>query len=251
MTMQFFRPNELDTTTMIKVDAVNTLTISYAFDRDKNTRWETVGYGTTTSTVFSIEFTTATALDKFYLLNHNLKQFRVFYNSVTANTFTPNISETTNSATANYYTFGTTTVSSVQIQVDLATTTDTEKKIGEIYFGSLMLAFERNPNAASYKPLVDRQQVVHKMPNGGVSQFIVANKFRGQISWKFVTESFTTQLLNIYETGTAIHFVPFGTTTAWDGKAYETLWTNDFDFRHSDNAKDAGYGGMINLEEVA
>lgn len=251
MTMAFFRPNELDTTTMIKVDAVNTLTIANAFDRDKNTRWVTVGYGTTTSTIFSIEFPSSTSLDKCFLINHNLKQFRVFYNSTTANTFTPNISETTNSATSNYYSFATTAVSSVQIQVDRATTADTEKAIGEIYFGSLMLTFERNPNAASYKPLVDRQQVVHKMPNGGVTQFIVANKFKAQISWKFLTESFYTSLLNIYETGTAVMFVPFGTTTSWDGKAYECLWTNDFDFKHSTSNQDAGYGGQINLEEVA
>ena len=236
---------------MIVVDAANTLTISYAFDRDKKTRWETVGYNSITSTIFSIEFPTSTVLDKFYLLNHNLKQFRVFYNSVTANTFTPNISETTNSATANYYSFATTTVSSLQIQVDAATTADTEKMIGEIYAGSLMLTFERNPDSASYKPLVDRQQVIHKMPNGGVSQFIVANKFRAQVSWKYITESFYNSLLNIYETGTAIHFVPFPTTTSWDGRAYETLWTNDFDFKHSSNNTDAGFGGMINLEEVA
>ena len=251
MTMLFLRPNELDTTTMIKVDAVNTLTVSYALDRDKNTRWTTVGYGTSTATIFSIEFETSTVIDKFYLQNHNLKQFRVFYNSVTANTLTPNISETTNSATSNYYSFATVTVNSLQLQCDLATTVDTEKKVGEIYAGSLMLAFERNPNAASYKPLVDRQSVVHRMPNGGSTQFIVANKFKGDISWKYLTESFYNSLLNIYETATAIHFVPFPTTTSWDGKAYECIWTNDFDFKHSDSNKDAGFGGIIKLEEVA
>lgn len=249
--MVFLRPNKLDTSTMIKVDAANTLTISYAFDRDKNTKWKTVGYGTSTSTIFSIEFNTATAIDKFYLQNHNLKQFRVFYNSTTSNTLTPNISETTNSATSNYYSFATITVTSLQLQLDRAVTADTEKQFGEIYVGSLMLAFERNPNAASYKPLVDRQQVVHKMPNGGVTQFIVANKFKADISWKYLTESFYNSLLNIYETGTAIHFVPFPTTTSWDAKAYECLWTNDFDFKHSDSNKDAGFGGVIRLQEVA
>lgn len=251
MTMLFLRPNELDTSTMIKVDAVNTLTIAYAFDRDKGTQWATVGYQTTTSTIFSIEFETSTVLTNFHLLNHNLKQFRVFYNSTTANTFTPNISETTNSATSNYYSFATTTVSSIQLQIDRAVTTDTERTVGEIYAGSLMLTFERNPAAANYKPLVDRQQVIHKMPNGGVTQFVIANKFKAQISWKYVTESFYTSLLNVYETSTAIMFVPFPTTTSWDGKAYECLWTNDFDFRHSDSNQDAGFSGQINLEEVA
>ena len=65
------------------------------------------------------------------------------------------------------------------------------------------------------------------------------------------TFAYYNSLFNIYETQTAVMFVPFGTTTAWDGKAYECLWTNDFDFRHSDNNKDAGFSGMITLEEVA
>lgn len=251
MTMLFLRPNELNTSTLIRVDAANTLTIANIFDRDKGSQWSTIGYQTTTSTIFSIEFLTATVIDKAFILNHNLKQFRMFYNSVTANTFTPAINETTNSATANYFSFATTTVSSVQLQMDLATTTDTERSVGELYFGSLMLTFERNPNSASYKPMIDAQKVVHRMPNGGVTQFIVANKFKAQVSWKFITESFYSSLLNIYETGTAVMFVPFPTTTSWDGRAYECLWTNDFDFRHSSDNKDAGFGGAINLEEVA
>lgn len=249
--MLFLRPNELNTSTLIKVDAANTLTVAYAFDRDKQTKWTTVGYQTTTSTLFSIEFQTATVLTNAFLLNHNFKQFRMFYNSTTANVFSPDINATTNSATSNYYSFNTTTVSSIQLQIDRATTVDTERTLGEIYVGSLMLTFERNPSAANYKPLIDRQQVIHKMPNGGVTQFIIANKFKAQISWKFITESFFNSLFNIYETATAIMFIPFGTSTSWDGKAYECLWTNDFDFRHSDNNKDAGFSGMITLEEVA
>lgn len=255
MTMLFLSPNKLNTTTMIKVDPLNTLTIAYAFDRNKNSQWETVGMSTT-ATVFSVEFETATTIDKLFLLNHNLYQYRAFYNSLTSNTFTPNILETANSATSNYYSFNTITVSSIQIQMDQSqvhpvTGNQDERRIGEVYIGSLMLTFERNPTAANYKPIVDRQQVIHKMPNGGVTQFIVANKFKAQISWKFITENFYSSLLNIYETQTAVMFVPFGTTTAWDGKAYECLWTNDFDFRHSDNNQDAGYSGSITLEEVA
>lgn len=251
MSMLFLRQNELNTTTQIVVDAANTISVANILDRDINTKWVTIGYGTNTSTNFSIEFATATAIDRVFLQNHNLKQYRIFYNSLTSNTFTPAISETTNSATSNYYTFATITVSSITLQLDLATTADTEKQVGEFYVGQLMLSLERNPPANNYRPLIDRHQVVHRMPNGGVSQFIVADKFRTQLKWDFLTESFTSQLLDIYETGTTFYFVPFGTTTSWDGKAYEVAWTNDFDFRHSDNNKDAGYSGSITIEEVA
>lgn len=251
MTMVFNRRNNLNTTTQVTVDAANTLTVENIFDRDTGTRWATIGYGTNTSTNLTVSFSPSVVIDRIFLQNHNLKQFRIFYNGATSNTFTPAISETTNSATSNYYTFSTITVSSVTLQVDLATTADTEKEVGELYIGQLLLSMERNPPANSYKPVIDRQQVIHKMPNGGVTQFVVANKFKTNLKWNFLTESFTSQLLNIYETATSFYFVPFGTSTSWDGKAYEVAWTNDFDFRHSDNNKDAGFGGSIVLEEIA
>lgn len=249
--MRFLRPNNLNTTTMVVVDAVNSLTVLNAIDRDPATQWQTAGYGTNTSTIFSIQFSTNTVISNIYLQNHNLRQFRVFYNSATANTFTPAINVSSNSQTAHYFSVNSITVSSIQIQVDLAMTTDTEKKIGEIYVGDLMLQFERNPNAANYKPLSIKEKVIHRMPNGGVSVFIVDKTFKGEVSWKYISESFTSQLQNIYDTNTSFVFVPFATSTSWDGKAYEVAWTNDFDFRHSDNQKQSGFGGKIVIEEVA
>lgn len=251
MSMLFLRKNELNTTTMVVVDAVNTSTVTYAFDRKPATQWSTVGYQTTTSTIFSVEFPTATVIDKIFLKGHNLKQFRVFYNSATANTFSTPINETTNSATANYFTFNTVTVSSVQVQVDRATTTDTEKKIGELYVGSLLLSMERNPPTANYTPEIERKHVIHRMPDGGVSQFITSNRFRTTLRWRHLTDGFVTSLRNIYDTSTSFVFTPFPTTSSWDGDAFEVLWTNDFDFRHSANNFDAGKGGQIVLEERA
>lgn len=249
--MRFLKKNELNTTTMVVTDAANTLTINYAFDRDPDTLWQTVGYGTTTSTIFSIQFNTNTVISNIYIQNHNLRQFRIFYNSATANTFTPAINVSSNSATAHYFSVNSITVTSIQIQVDRAITDDTEKKMGDVYAGNLMVQFERNPNFANYKPLSIKEKVIHRMPNGGVSVFIVDQKFKGEVSWKFVSESFTSQLQNIYDTNTSFVFVPFATSTAWDGRAYEVAWTNDFDFKHSDNNKQSGFGGKIIMEEVA
>lgn len=250
-TMQFFRKNELNTTTQIVVDSVNTATVGNMFDRDTRTKWATVGYGTNTSTIFSIEFATATIIDKIFVQNHNLKQFRIFYNSATANTFSPAINETTNSATSNYYEVATISVNSIQLQVDKAVTADTEKQVGELYLGSLMLTFDQNPSATNYVPLVDRQQVVHNMPNGGVAVFNVADKFQSQIKLKHITSTFEASLRNVFDTGTTFLFVPFGTTTAWDGFAFEVAWTGKYDFKYTANNVNAGYSGTINLEETA
>lgn len=249
--MQFLRKNELNTTTQIKVDAVNTSTIGNIFDRDTRTKWTTAGYLTTTSTIFSVEFATATSIDKIFLLNHNLKQFRIFYNSTTASVFSPDINETTNSATSKYYEVATTSVNSIQIQIDRAMTADTERTIGEFYVGSLMLAFTQNPNSSNYTPSVDREQVVHKMPNGGVAIFNVADKFQATIKLRYITAAFETSLRNVYDTGTTFYFVPFGTTTSWDGAAFEVAWTGKYDFKYSANNVDAGFNGTIILEETA
>jgi len=249
--MSFFKRNQFGTVTMAKVDAVNTSTVNYAIDHDRDTQWTTVGYGTNTSTIFSVELPTATVISQIFLQNHNLKQFRIFYNSVTANTFTPAITKTTNSDASNYFSFASITVNSIQVQVDLAMTADTEKRIGELYIGDVMLSFERNPSAANYKPLTAKQKVIHRMPNGGVTMFIVDQKYKGEISWKHLTASFTSQLQNIYDTGTTFYFMPFLTSTTWNGDAYEVAWTNDFDFRFSDNNKVSGMGGKIIIEEIA
>lgn len=251
MSMIFLSDNYCNTTTQIYVDSANTLSVSNIIDRNVDSQWMTIGYATNTSTILSIEFDSATSISRIFLQNHNLKQFRIFYNSATANTFTPNLSFTTNSEGSNYLAINTVTVNSIQIQCDLAMTDDTEKKIGEIYIGNTLLSFERNPSAANYKPTLIKDRVIHRFPNKGVSTFVGKEKFKAEISWKFVTNSFTSQLLDLYTNNTILYFVPFPTSTAWDGIAYNMLWTNDFDFKYSDNNTSAGQGGKIVLEEIA
>lgn len=249
--MRFLTKNKLDTSTLITVHANNTSTVGNSFDRDPQTKWTTVGFGTNTSTNFTISLSSAQVIDKIYIQNHNLRQFRMFYNGVTANAFTPDINVSSNSATSHYFDISSITVSSVTMQVDLAQTADTEKQVGEIYIGGTIYTFERNPSAKDYKPVIDRTSVIHKMSNGGVVQFIVDDKFKANIKWEFLSTTSYNTLLNLYETGTAFVFMPFPTTTSWDGKAYEVAWTNDFDFNHSESNKNAGYGGQIVIQETA
>lgn len=250
MSMAFLTRNELNTTTQIAVNAANTLTVENLFDHTPRRQFTTIGFSSDTSTNITASFSSSIVIDRIFLQNHNLRQYRVFYNGATANTLTPDINVSSNSATSTYHTFNTITVNSITLQVDRATT-DVEKMIGEFYVGQLRFDFERNPPANKYSPLIDRQQVIHRMADGGVTQFFVADKFKTTLKWDFLTESFTSRLLSLYESVTSFYFVPFGTTTSWDGKAYEVAWTNDFDFRHSDNNMNAGFGGSIVLEETA
>jgi len=125
-----------------------------------------------------------------------------------------------------------------------------EKTIGELIISERKLVFTRNPNAALYNPLIDRTQIEHTMPDGGAILFNVKDKYKTKIGLRYITTSFYDSLLDIYEDADSIYFIPFPTTTSWNGKAYHMVWSGDFDFKFAVNTKD-NYSGNILLKETA
>jgi len=246
--MELIADNLINTTTQIKVD-VNTDLVSFLFDRSLETDYATSGYSSNTSTIISIEFDNPTIISNIILQDHNLKQFRAFYDSATANTFSLDINETTNSETSNYYRFNSITVSSVQLQMDQAQTADTEKSVSQFIISYRNVEFERNPSIKHYKPKITKTQVVHDMPDGGVTVYNIANKYKAKIKFEYITSTFYNQLKDLFYDQNPLYFVPFPTTTSWDGAIYPVIWTGDFDFNYGANVKESGYSGSIVLEE--
>lgn len=249
-TMQFFRQNYVNTTGTILADS-GSGTLEYLFDRNLDLGYVSQNYDSNTSTVISIEFDTPTIISHIFLQNHNLKQFRIFFNSATANTLTPDINKTTNSDTSNYFAFASQTVNSIQLQMDTTIAGGEEKKVGELVITELLAQFEQNPNSANYNPSVENIREKHTMPDGGIITFQKSKKFSANIKLKFITDTFANTLLEIYDDGEPCYFVPFPTATAWDNTAYEVVWTNSYDFRHDDNSKTQGKSGTIVLEETS
>lgn len=241
--MEFLNQNLINTTTMIIAETGTGLT-QYLFDRNRNLGFETVDYTGATKTVISIEFATPTVISNLMLQETNIIAFDGYYNSVTANAL---FSVTANSASSVYLQFASVTVSSFQLQLNLSTA---ERTIGEMILTEKLLSFERNPAASNYTPAIDRKQIEHEMPDGGRVLFNIRDKFRANLSWKFITPTFHDNLLGVYESADPLYFAPFPTTSAWDGKAYEVVWTGDFDFRHSTNDREQGYSGGIMLRET-
>jgi hypothetical protein len=244
--MEFLKENKLNTTTQVVVPALNTGTIAFAFDRNTKLPFTSSGYNSDTSLAYSIEFATPTVLSHVLIQNHNLKNFRVFYNSLTANSLGI---VSGNSATSTYLSFSSVTVSSITLQMDQAMSS-VDKSFGELVVTERIVQFERNPSARDFDPVSMRKKVVHDMPDGGRIQYIIRDKFKATLKWKFISETFKTQLQSLYEDAVPFYFVPFPTTTTWDGRAYDVLWDNDFDFAHDDNSKTAGFGGSIKLWET-
>ncbi len=250
MTMKFLKQNFLNTTTMVTVND-GTDTVENLFDRNTRTAYvRNINTGTAQHDI-TVTFSSPVVISKVFIQNHNLKNYHFFLSGNPFNIPTPPAESTNNSDSSNIHEFASVTVSSISLRMLSTTSGDNSITIGQIYTGDTILNFERNPSAIDYKPIKNRKQVVHKMPDGGVTQFIIRDKFKAQIKWKYLSASFTSQLENVYDTGTAFYFVPFATTTAWDGKASEVVWTNNFDFRHSSNNKDAGFGGKIIIEDTA
>jgi len=247
--MEFLDQNKIDTTGTLFIALSGTSgTELFLFDNNKNTTWGSVGFSADTNTVISFEFATPTVISHMLLLNHNIQTATIFFDSTTASSL-GTISG--NSATSTYLSFSSTTVSSIEIQLEATIAGSEEYSIGELIWSNRQLVFERNPSTKDFSPRTVRTQVQHKMPDGGITIFNIQNKFSSRLKWKFITTAFKDNLQTLYDAANPLLFVPFPTTgTDWDGIAHETVWTNAFDFKHSDNAKTQGFEGQIDLKET-
>lgn len=254
--MEFVYKNYFETTTALTVNN-GSLTVDNILNRDNYLQWQSDGDDSdSTTTTLTVTFDETTTIDRIALMNHNWKKFTVFYNGVTANTFTISGLTTTtnfitNSATSLY--FSTTPVGCTSVTIDITETitADQEKAIGHLLLSEQLLEFDRIPAANNYKPTINVEQIRHKMSDGGTRIHTISKKWSTEISFKYIEEDFRDDLYDIWNDSDEFVFVPFPTTTGWDGILYECVWEGDFDFyTYSDNALTSGYSGKIRLSET-
>lgn len=248
--MEFLSANIANTTTLFTTTAGGTGTLANLVDRNVRLEWGSVGNTTDTSSLISIQFGTNTVISNLFLQNHNLRQYRIFFNSVTANTFTPDINISGASVTSTYFLVTSVTVQSIQIQIDRSITDDTERSIGEWFAGFRQLQFTVNPSIEQFNPVTSRTQVLHKMPDGGMISYFVRDKFKADLEFSFITDAFRNNLFNAFNNAQPLYFLEFPTTTAWDGAAREIIITSDFDFKYGTNQRAQGWNGAMRIEET-
>jgi hypothetical protein len=244
--MEFLKENILNTTTMVSVDS-NTGTARYLFDRNTKLGYSSSGYNSTTATTIIVTFDETTPVSHILLQNHNIKQYNIYYDTVTAANSIA--SATVNSDTSTYLSFN--TISAANIKLVLTDTIDgsEEKSIGELVITEKKMVFDRNPNALQYNPFIARKQIAHMMPDGGISLFNIKDKFRAKISLRYITTSFYNNLFSVYDEADPVYFIPFPTATSWDGKGYPVNWVGEFNFKFAENTKN-NYSGDILLREI-
>ena len=242
--MEFIGQNIVNTTTQIAVQS-NTGTAAYLYNRNRTLGYTSSGYNTTTATTITISFTVATPVSHILMLNHNIQNFSIFASGVSISV------NTTNSATSTYLSFATLTTSQLIFTLtSIFTAGGGEKSIGELIIGNRQLQFANNPSIDNFETMIFRKQVRHEMPDGGVTLYNIRDKYRARIRQTFITEAFHNNLLSVYNGATPVYFLPYPTATAWDGRAYECVWSGDFNFKFSDNNRGVGYSGDIVLEET-
>jgi len=260
----FFKTNFLNTTTLVTVDS-GTGSVYNLFDRNEADQYSSVGKGDDTAGhTIGIEFPSSRNLTGIVLQNINLKGFRLYYNSNSANTFTfTSTTETTtslwtqNSSTSLFLQFSTQACTSVFIDATTTISANEEKKIGQIWLLEKRVELSRNPDARSYKAKLDRREFVHELSGGGWASYIIDEYFSADIRLNYWDKTETADLLDLYDDRGAFVFAPFPTGTAWYESwyedIYECIWQKDFEFKQpaASNFLDVGFRGTIRLRETA
>lgn len=247
--MYFLSANKIQTTSTITVDS-GTGTAGYLFNRNPALGWFSVNYNASTNTTIGISFSAACVISHIVLQNHNLARAAIYASYMGSGTTNVANLLLSNSATSSILSFNSITASAVSVQITDVMGGADEYRIGELIIAEKMLEFERAPAIKDYAPQIFRKQVTHEMPDGGVSLFNVRDKYRAKMSWDYVTQSFRDSIFDLFRAGQPLYFFPNGTSTGWDGLAYEVQMVGGFDFEYSSNVLGAGFSGSINIQQT-
>lgn len=249
----------VNTTTQFVVNS-NTATVENIFNRDVSFQYYSDGFNNDSTTVsMRISFDSTQTVSRIGILETNLKSFRVYYNGATASTFamtstgaTTSSYFTTNSETSMYLRCNAVACTSVSIDMISTQVSNSEKAIGFLYIGNTTLTFPIMPSSDNYDPKIDPEQMVHVMSDGGTRIHNVKNKMSAKISLSNISLSFRNSLRDLFNDRSVFTFVPFGTTTSWDGVLYEGVWPGNFEFyKYSNDAASSGFSGTITIRETS
>lgn len=255
--MEFVKQNFIDTTTAIVVGS-NTATAEYIMRRNLIFQYSSSGFSDDlTTSSMTINFASTQSVSRIAMMGINLKEFNLFYNGVTANTFAITSTSDTvtsqwssNSESAMYLQMATANCSSVTLDMKSTFQANSEKAIGYFLVSDTHLVFDRIPTAENYEPIIKPKEVVQKLSDGGRRFNRIAEKFQATISYENINTEFRDSLKAVYDLRTEMVFTAFPTTTSWDQICFPVIWHGDFDFyKHSDNPISAGFEGALNISE--
>ena len=257
--MELLYSNLINTATQFEVND-STATAVNVLNPDVRFQFSSNNFASDLTTVtMRVNFNQTVTVDRIAMVGHNLKDFTVYYDGVTANTFaldpganTAASAYSSNSATSHY--FRTTPVACTSVSIDMKKTilADSNKYLGYLVLSEVRTDFDgRAPSSDGYQPVINTQSVTHNLSDGGTRIQTLEDKWAADLHFDYVTESARDDLKTIFDDHEEMVFCPFGTTTGWDAVIFPCVWQGAFDFfQYSDNASDSGFSGSIRLLET-
>ena len=251
MRFAFFRRNFIDTSTAFSITS-GTGTISNLIDRNPGVRWTSVGENSDANTAV-VRWTpgSATNISTIMLQNHNFENLVITYNS--GSTFSPAITQASNTASNSFFRFTSVTVTHIDVIVTATHIADAEKFLGEMIVSNLKTEFDTNPLSGGFSPIRYKKGQEYELSDGGIVSIFLAQKYRADISLHYISTQTVDSLTAIYNEHNNLIFVPFGVdtfTTAWEGTAEHVNWIGDFDISRVRDEAMTGFQGSIRLAQI-
>jgi len=192
----------------LDVNTTNTVAstgdITYSYDNDPTTRWESVGSDDTTTETLTYYFDNAQSINRLFAMNMNWKDFNIqYWNGSTYANFTnvysvkadsspaSSILYTANTAATRYWEFDNVSTTRIRAQVLKTFVVDDEKELYEIYIGKEVGTFTQDmfgkPSKVKINFEAGSKEI--KLSNQSVYQLIKGNKININLSMKNMWES--------------------------------------------------------------
>lgn len=266
--MEFIGPNYFETTTGFTLTD-NTALVYNILYRDTAFRWSSNvnPNGTTTAVTLTYSFDATTTIDRLALMQHNWREFRIFYNGSTASTIALDsghtaLLETTasywqsNTLSAMYLKFTPINCTSLTIDIyatDTATGAGTPE-LGYLVATELLTDFDGiKPTASNFRTNKTPKQIVHELGDGSIKVQNIKNKYSAELNLIHIGDSVASCLYDIYNYDGNFHFIHSPTQSAnWNEIAVPCVWVGDYGFNdYTSNIKENGRSGMIRISEIS
>jgi len=143
------------------------------------------------------------------------------------------------------------TITSLTIEATTTMIANEEKKIGELWINGQYFEMERNPAAKDFKPKLNRLQYTHTLSDGGVTNYIIDDKFESQYKLNYVSVAEEANIRSLFDLEDVFVITPEPTGTSWNSKIYEVNWIGGYSFEtYADNYKGNGYKGQFTVKET-
>lgn len=255
--MEFWKANYFDTTSSMTITAGST---GYDTSTSRNHMLPDLLkqlHITANQFSFTIKFNQTLTISRLALAEHNLKNFRLYYDGVTANTFALTAAAGTtvsnwdsNSATAHY--LACTPVACTSVSMDInSCTTGLTRALGYFAASDLLMSFDKIPDSTGFDLKRNFIGANHRLSDGSSRAQEFGQKWEANIRLSHISSSFRNSLYDVFALHDDFIFVPFGTGTTWDSIIFPCNWVGAFGFHQvADNAKASGYSGVVRLKEA-